>query len=105
MSYGRMREESARLDREIADILGSAGRLDDEEDSRFGKEARGDDLPEGLRFRSTRLAKIRQRGMRRPVSIRPMMTLGPLVAVVQRSGIRVCLRTGFRGTSLTMSRG
>lgn len=60
MSYGRMREESARLDREIADILGSAGRLDDEEDSRFGKEARGDDLPEGLRFRSTRLAKIRQ---------------------------------------------
>ena len=60
MSYGRMKEESARLEREIADLLGSASRIDDEEDSRFGKDARGDELPEELRFRESRLAKIRQ---------------------------------------------
>jgi transposase len=60
MSYGRMKEESARLEREIVDMLGSASRIDDEEDSRFGKDARGDELPEELRFRESRLAKIRQ---------------------------------------------
>jgi transposase len=60
MSYGRMKEESARLESEIADLLASANRIDDEEDAKFGKDKRGDELPEELRLRSTRLAKIRQ---------------------------------------------
>jgi transposase len=60
MSYGRMKEESARLECEIADLLSSADRIDDEEDTKFGKEARGDELPEELRFRESRLAKIKQ---------------------------------------------
>lgn len=60
MSYSRMREESARLESEIAELLSTAQRVDDEEDSKFGKEVRGDELPEELRFREGRLAKIRQ---------------------------------------------
>jgi transposase len=60
MSYGRMKEESARLEGEIADLLASANRIDDEEDAKFGKDVRGDELPEELRFRKSRLAKIRQ---------------------------------------------
>ena len=60
MSYGRMKEESARLEDEIADLLISANRIDEQEDARFGKDKRGDELPEELRFRSSRLAKIRQ---------------------------------------------
>ena len=60
MSYGRMKEKSARLDGEIADLLESANRIDDEEDAEFGKDVRGDELPEELRFREGRLAKIKQ---------------------------------------------
>ena len=60
MSYGRMRYESARLESEIAELLVSAERIDEEEDLKFGRDVRGDELPEELRFREGRLAKIRQ---------------------------------------------
>jgi hypothetical protein len=55
-----MKEESARLESEIAELLSTAQRVDEEEDSRYGKDTRGDELPEELRFREGRLAKIRQ---------------------------------------------
>jgi len=60
MSYGRMKEGSARLEAEIANLLASANRIDEEEDAKFGKDARGDELPEELRFRESRLARIKQ---------------------------------------------
>jgi len=60
MSYSRMKEESARLDSEIAELLSTARRVDEEEDAKYGKDARGDELPEELRFREGRLAKIKQ---------------------------------------------
>jgi transposase len=60
MSYGRMKEESARLEGEIADLLMRADRIDDQEDAEFGKDKRGDELPEELRFRESRLVKIKQ---------------------------------------------
>jgi transposase len=60
MSYGRMKEESARLESEIAQLLGNAQRIDDAEDAELGCDVRGDELPEELRFREGRLAKIRQ---------------------------------------------
>ena len=60
MSYGRMREESARLESEIAELLASAERMDEKEDAEYGKDARGDELPKELAFREGRLAKIRQ---------------------------------------------
>ena len=60
MSYGRMKEESARLESEIAKLLESAARTDEEEDRELGKDVRGDELPEEFAFRAGRLAKIRR---------------------------------------------
>lgn len=60
MSYGRMKEESSRLETEIADLLRKADRADEEEDKRLGSGIRGDELPKELAFREGRLAKIRQ---------------------------------------------
>jgi transposase len=60
MSYGRMKDESVRLESEIAELLGSALRVDEKEDAEYGKDSRGDELPKELAFREGRLAKIRQ---------------------------------------------
>ena len=60
MSYGRMKEASARLRSEIAELLGNAQRIDDAEDSELGRDVRGDELPKELAFRESRLAIIRK---------------------------------------------
>lgn len=60
MSYKRMKEEEARLEEEIKELLKKAGEVDDEEDRRYGKDKRGDELPEELAFRESRLKKIRE---------------------------------------------
>ena len=59
MSYGRMLEEEARLEREVAAILKLATDEDAEEDEELGPDFRGDELPEELRLRETRLREIR----------------------------------------------
>jgi transposase len=60
MSYGRMEEEEARLRREIEQITGRAQAIDEAEDEQFGPDFRGDEVPEELRRRESRLAKIRE---------------------------------------------
>ena len=60
MSYGRMEEEEARLRREIEQITRRAQAIDAAEDAQFGADFRGDELPEELRRRESRLAKIRE---------------------------------------------
>lgn len=67
MSYERMVTKEQELEAEIAEIrknvdalLSEAERVDTEEDERFGEDRRGDELPEELRRRETRLAKIRE---------------------------------------------
>ena len=60
MSYGRMKEEAARLEAEIAALLGEAEQTDAAEDLQYGAEVRGDELPAELAFREGRLAKIKQ---------------------------------------------
>lgn len=60
MSYGRMREKSAELEAEVEQLLRAAEELDEEEDGRFGRDKRGDELPEELAFREGRLRKIRE---------------------------------------------
>ena len=59
MSYERMLKEEARLQEEIAALVAKAGAVDAEEDARDGEDVRGDELPEELRRRETRLAAIR----------------------------------------------
>ncbi len=60
MSYGRMKKKRAELEAEVKELLTQAEAVVAEEDTKYGKGVRGDELPEELRFRETRLAKIRE---------------------------------------------
>ena len=60
MSYGRMKEKEAQLAAEVEELLRRAGEVDEEEDRRYGRDRRGDELPEELAFREGRLRKIRE---------------------------------------------
>jgi transposase len=60
MSYARMNEKEKELEREVNELLRKAESVDAEEDKRYGKGIRGDELPEELQFREKRLARIRQ---------------------------------------------
>ena len=60
MSYGRMKEREAQLAAEVAELLRRAGEVDDDEDRRYGKDKRGDELPEELAYRESRLRRIRE---------------------------------------------
>ena len=60
MSYQRMRREERRLHAEVQRLLGEAEAADASEDARYGAEARGDELPEELRRRESRLKRIRE---------------------------------------------
>lgn len=60
MSYKRMKEEEARLEAEVKELLGKAETTDAEEDRQYGEVKRGDELPEELAFREKRLKKIRE---------------------------------------------
>jgi transposase len=60
MSYGRMSEQEAALQAEIAELLRRAEQADRDEDARYGADRRGDELPAELARRETRLKKIRE---------------------------------------------
>jgi transposase len=59
MSYGYMNKEIARLEGEIEQLLQQAEQLDAEQDAALGSR-RGDELPDELKRREERLAKIRE---------------------------------------------
>jgi transposase len=60
MSYGRMKEEEKRLRKEIRQLLSQAESTDAAEDREYGADRRGDELPEELARRESRLKKIRE---------------------------------------------
>jgi transposase len=60
MSYGRMKEEERSLREEVRKLLAQAKAADEDEDARYGKDKRGDELPEELNRRETRLKRIRE---------------------------------------------
>jgi transposase len=60
MSYGRMRDQESVLRKEIQALLRRAEATDRDEDRRYGAGARGDELPQELARRETRLKKIRE---------------------------------------------
>lgn len=60
MSYGRMEKKAEELQAEVDRLLEQAQAVDDDEDSRYGKGARGDELPDELRFKQGRLKKIKE---------------------------------------------
>ena len=60
MSYGRMEETEKRLGQEVQELLKQAEAADEEEDKRYGRDRRGDELPEELQRRETRIARIQE---------------------------------------------
>jgi len=60
MSYERMGEAEKKLEAEVKALLEEAARVDAEEDGKYGKGRRGDELPGELARRETRLRKIRE---------------------------------------------
>jgi transposase len=60
MSYSRMEKKAAELKAEVDCLLAQAESTDAQEDSRYGKGKKSDELPRELRFRKTRLEKIEQ---------------------------------------------
>ena len=60
MSYERMGPAEAKLVAEVEALLAEAERVDAEEDAKFGKGKRGDELPKELQRREDRLKKIRE---------------------------------------------
>jgi transposase len=60
MSYGRMQEEEKRLKEEVKRLFEQAEAADAEEDERYGRDRRGDELPAELARRETRLQRIRE---------------------------------------------
>jgi transposase len=58
MSYDRMIEEEKRLKEEIAGLLAEAEATDAAEDETHGRDRSGDELPDELKRRESRLAKI-----------------------------------------------
>ena len=51
MSYKRMKDREGQLQGEVDELLRRAQEVDEEEDRRYGKDKRGDELPEELAFR------------------------------------------------------
>ena len=60
MSYERMEEKEKQLKAEVKQLLEQAEATDEDEDARYGKEQRGDDLPAELERRETRRKRIKE---------------------------------------------
>jgi transposase len=60
MSYARMEKSVVELESEVKRLLAEAEAADEAEDNRYGKDRRGDELPEELRFKQGRLARIKE---------------------------------------------
>ena len=60
MSYERMVEQEKAIRREVKEMLAQAEAVDAEEDVRYGKGCGGEELPEELQRRQTRLKRIQE---------------------------------------------
>jgi transposase len=60
MSYGRMREKQRQLREEVKQLLDQAEAADAAEDTEYGADRRGDELPAELQQRESRLKRIRE---------------------------------------------
>jgi transposase len=60
LTYKQLSKAEKELEEKIIEALEEAQRVDEEEDRKYGKGNRGDELPEEMRKRATRLARIRE---------------------------------------------
>jgi transposase len=80
MSYGRMKEDIVRLEKEIQTLMSEAERADDRDDRTYGKDKRGDELPSELARRESRLEKIKEAKRALEEQAEKEKTLPPLEA-------------------------
>ena len=93
MSYQRMKEKEKRLQDEVDELLRRAQEVDAEEDRRYGRDKRGDELPEELAF-----GRVGWRGSGKPWRHwRPRLL--PRKLTQQARSIPVCPRTRPSATS------
>jgi len=59
MSYDRMKAQEAELSKKVEELLAAAEAADAEDDAKYGKDRRGDELPPELQRTESRLARIR----------------------------------------------
>ena len=102
MSYGRMKEKEEQLQAEVDELLRKAQEVDEEEDRRYGKDSRGDELPEetGLPGGTVAEDKGGPRRRWRPRPGRRRSRLSPRAAITPG-----CLMTRCSGTSPTPTPG
>ena len=60
MSYDRLKKTEAELRAVVKKLLEEAERIDREEDELYGRDKRGDELPEEFRTRESRLKKLQE---------------------------------------------
>ena len=60
MSYDRMTQQEEAIGEQVKELMARAAAADVEEDRQFGEDKGGDELPEELQRRETRLARIRE---------------------------------------------
>jgi transposase len=60
MSYARMTEKEKALAEQVSALLAEAEATDKAEDAKYGKDRRGDELPDDLARRESRLARLRE---------------------------------------------
>jgi transposase len=60
MSYERIQEQEKAIGQQVKEMLARAEAVDAEEDERYGKGGAGDELPQELQRRETRLKRIRE---------------------------------------------
>ena len=99
MSYRHMREKEEQLSAEIDDLLRQAQEVDEEEDRQYGRDRRGDELPEELAFREGRLEKIREA----MAALETEAQAAVEQAEAEGKSILACLRTRPSATSPTPS--
>ncbi len=72
MSYDRIEEKERQIRGEVRELLAQAEAADAEEDALYGADQRGDEWPEELQRRETRLKKIRE--AKRALEVRARQT-------------------------------
>lgn len=115
MSYRRMQQEARRLAEEIDSMCDRAQQVDEAEDTRYGADRRGDELPEELHYRESRLEKIRAAKARLEAEqraadqargrLRTMSAARRVAAVRASNATSGCLKTRPRATSRTRRAG
>ena len=87
MSYGHMKKKIERLEAEIEQLLKQAEQIDAEQDAALGSR-RGDELPEELKRREDRLAKIHEAKARLEAEALRRRTKNSVVATKNKHSVK-----------------